>query len=65
MTFPKITGQQLKPSDTNANDREIENLDSKLDFPMVDFDENAEIVSAAHAFQDKEGAKCKNHVSFL
>ena len=65
MTFPKITGQQLKPSDTNANDREIENLDSKLDFPMVDFNENTEIVSAAHAFQDKEGAKCKNHVSFL
>ena len=65
MTSPKITGQQLKPSDTNANDREIENLDSKLDFPMVDFDENAEIVSAAHEFQDTEGTKCNNRVSFL
>ena len=65
MTFPKITGQQLKPSDTNANDREIENLDSKLDFPMVDFNGNTEIVSAAHEFQNKEGAKCNYHVSFL
>ena len=65
MTFPKITGQQLKPSDTNANDRKIENLDSKLDFPMVDFDENAEIVSAAQEFQDTKGSKCNNHVSFL
>ena len=65
MTFTKITGQQLKPSDTNANDREIENLDSKIDFPMVDFDENAEIVSAAHEFQDTKGSKCNNHVSFL
>ena len=65
MTFPKITGQQLKPSDTNANDREIENLDSKLDFPMVDFNRNTEIVSAAHEFQNKEGAKCNYHVSFL
>ena len=65
MTFPKITGQQLKPSDTNANDREIQNLDSKLDFPMVDFNGNTEIVSAAHEFQNKEGAKCNYHVSFL
>ena len=44
---------------------QIENLDSKLDFPMVDFDENAEIVSAAHEFQDTKGSKCNNHVSFL
>ena len=65
MTSLKITGQQLKPSDTNANDREIENLDSKLDFQMVDFNEKAEIVSAAHEFQDTKGSKCNNHVSFL
>ena len=65
MTSPKITGQKLKPSDTNDSDREIENLDSKLDFPMVDFNENAEIVSAAYEFQDKEGAKCNYRVSFL
>ena len=65
ITSARITGQELKPSHTNANDRETEYLDSKLDFPMVDFDENAEIVSAAHEFQDTKGSKCNNHVSFL
>ena len=65
ITSPKITGQELKPSHTNANDRETEYLDSKLDFPMVDFNGNTEIVSAAHEFQNKEGAKCNHHVSFL
>ena len=55
----------MKPSHTNANDRETEYLDSKLDFPMVDFNENAEIVPAAYEFQDKEAAKCNYHVSFL
>ena len=54
----------MKPSDTTPNDREIENLNSKLDLPKVDFNENAKIVLAAHQFLDEEGAKGNSRVSF-
>ena len=35
----------------------MENLNSKLDFPKVDFNQNAKIVLAAHQFLEEEGYK--------
>ena len=57
MNSTKISGPRLQPSDTTAMDREIENLNSKLDFPMVEVDKNADVVLAARQFLEEEGSK--------
>ena len=53
----KISGPQLQPADTAPIDQEIENLNSNLDFPMVEVDENADFMLAARQFLEKEGSK--------
>ena len=57
MNSTKISGPQLQTSNTNPIDREIENLNSKLDFSMVEADTNADFVLAARQFLEKEGSK--------
>ena len=57
MNPTKISGPQLQPSDTIPIDKEIESLNSELDFPMVEVDKNADFVLAARQFLEKEGSK--------
>ena len=57
MNPTKISGPQLQPSDTIPIDKEIESLNSELDFPMVEVDKNADVVLAARQFLEEEGSK--------
>ena len=62
MNSTKISGPQLQTSNTNPIDREVENLNSKLDFSMVEVDTNADFVLAARQFLEKDGAKGNRRV---
>ena len=62
MNSTKISGPQLQPSDTTPIDQENESLNSKLDFPIVEVDKNADVVLAARQFLEEEGSKGTPHI---
>ena len=62
MNPTKISGPQLQPSDTTPIDQENESLNSKLDFPIVEVDKNADVVLAARQFLEEEGSKGNSRV---
>ena len=47
----------MQPLDASPNDLGIANMNSKIDFRKVEVDKNADLLSAAHQFLDKEEIK--------
>ena len=56
-TYILITDKELQPSDASRSDLGAKNMNSKIDFPTVKVDENADFLLAAYQFLDKKEVK--------